>query len=84
MIAARRVAVGGARCGLPLGRSALQADCAAVLGFGVAPTAVALVSDILGGEQQIGLALAITTSIASLAAFVGFAFAMRRHRSAAP
>ncbi len=54
----------------------------AVIGFGVAPTAVALVSELLGGEQQIGLALAITTSVASLAAFVGFAMAMRRSSSA--
>ena len=34
---ARHVAVGGARCGLPLGRSTLRSDCPAVLGLGVAP-----------------------------------------------
>lgn len=54
----------------------------AVIGFGVAPTLVTGISSLLGGESQIGLALAITSGLTSAIAGLGFAAAMLagRHR----
>jgi len=56
---------------------------AGLIGFGLTPPLVALVGRWLGGEQQLGLALAIVGVIVSLLSVVGFAFAMR-HAPAAP
>lgn len=49
----------------------------AVIGYGVAPTAVTLVSGLLGGEDQVRYALAATTALSSLIAALGFLFALR-------
>jgi len=49
----------------------------AVIGFGVAPTATTLISDLLGGESQLRYALAITMAATSVVAAIGFALAMR-------
>jgi MFS family permease len=51
---------------------------AGLLGFGVAPPLVALVSDLLGGETQLAPALALVSLITSLCGFAGFWLAMRR------
>ena len=50
----------------------------AVIGFGVAPTMTTMISDLLGGEAQLGTALAITMAATSLIAAFGFLRAMRR------
>lgn len=51
---------------------------AGLIGFGLAPTLVAAVSDLLGGEEQIALALAVVGVTVSLLAFLAFTMAMRR------
>lgn len=50
----------------------------AVIGFGVAPTMTTMIRDLLGGEAQLGAALAITMATTSLIAVFGFLRAMRR------
>lgn len=52
----------------------------AVIGFGLAPTLVTLISAQLGGEANLALALAITTAASSVLAAIGFARAMRQPR----
>ena len=56
----------------------------AVIGYGVAPTLVTLISELLGGEGQLRYALAWTTALTSLIAAAGFALAMHRSRPEAP
>ncbi len=51
---------------------------AGLIGFGVAPTLTALVSDLLGGETHLGSALAIVGTVVSIAGLGGFWLAMRR------
>lgn len=50
---------------------------AGLIGFGVAPSLVTLVSSMLGGESHLGTALAIVGTIVSLISVGGFAAAMR-------
>lgn len=50
---------------------------AGLIGFGVAPSLVTLVSSLLGGEQYLGDALAIVGTVVSLVAVLGFLQAMR-------
>ncbi len=50
---------------------------AGIVGFGMAPTLVAAVSDLLGGEAKIGQALAIVGITVSIASVAAFAFAAR-------
>ena len=50
----------------------------AVIGFGIAPTLVTVISDLLGGESQLRYALAVTTAVTSAIAAIGFFMAMRR------
>jgi MFS family permease len=50
----------------------------AVIGLGVAPTLVAFVSERLGGEAHLGMALAITGVITSILSLGGFALAMTK------
>lgn len=53
----------------------------AVVGFGIAPTLVTLISDVLGGESHIRTALCATSILTSFASAVGFALALRgEHR----
>jgi len=54
----------------------------AVIGYGVAPSLVTLLSKLLGGEDQIRYALAGTTAATSLIAAIGFLSAMRSARAA--
>lgn len=56
---------------------------AGLIGFGIAPSLVAWVSEFLGGEQHLGPALAIVGTIVSLASVAGFALAMRHAPSTA-
>lgn len=56
---------------------------AGVIGFGVAPTLVAAVSDLLGGEGQLAPALTMVGVATSLLAIVAFALAARRAPSSA-
>lgn len=51
---------------------------AGLIGFGVAPTLVTLVSGLLGGEQFLAQALAGVGIIVSVVAVLGFVLAMRR------
>ena len=51
---------------------------AGLIGFGLAPSLVAGVSTMLGGERHIGQAQAIVGVTVSLLSFVGFLVAMRR------
>lgn len=51
---------------------------AGLIGFGVAPTMVAVVSHLLGGETHLGQALALVGVLVSTAGLVGFILAMRR------
>lgn len=51
---------------------------AGLIGFGAAPTLVALASDILGGESHLPEALALVGALTSTLGFVGFWLAMRR------
>jgi len=51
---------------------------AGLIGFGLAPSLVAGVSTMLGGERHIGQAQAIVGVAVSLLSFVGFLVAMRR------
>jgi len=51
---------------------------AGLIGYGVAPPMVAGVSQLLGGEQHLNLALAIVVTAVSAISFVAFAQAMRR------
>ena len=51
---------------------------AGLIGYGVAPPLVAAVSQLLGGEQHLNLALAIVVTTVSAISFVAFAQAMRR------
>ena len=53
----------------------------AVIGFGVAPSAVALIAGALGGESEVRYALAATTALTSVIAAIGFLFAMRAARA---
>jgi MFS family permease len=50
---------------------------ASLMGFGVAPTLIARVSILLGGERHLGQALAIVGTANSVVSFVAFMFAMR-------
>jgi len=50
---------------------------AGLIGFGLTPPLVARVSIWLGGEQHLGMALAIVGVIVSLISVVGFLMAMR-------
>jgi MFS family permease len=50
---------------------------AGLIGFGIAPTLVTLVSDLLGGEAHLRIALAIVGVAVSLVSVVGFALAIR-------
>ena len=50
---------------------------ASLMGFGVAPTLIARVSILLGGERHLGMALAIVGTANSVVSFVAFMFAMR-------
>jgi MFS family permease len=50
---------------------------AGLIGFGVAPSLVTLVSSILGGEQHLNAALAIVGVIVSIVSVGGFFLAMR-------
>jgi MFS family permease len=52
----------------------------AIIGLGVAPTLVTLVSTALGGEQTLRYALAISIGATSLLAALGFMMAMRAAR----
>ena len=52
----------------------------AVIGLGVAPTLVSLISEMLGGEDQVRYALAATTALTSIASAIGFALALRGPR----
>jgi MFS family permease len=49
----------------------------AVIGFGLAPTMVTLVSQWLGGEQFVGVALAWTGVVTSTVGAIGFALALK-------
>lgn len=51
---------------------------AGLIGYGVAPPLVAAVSQLLGGEQHLNLALAIVVTTVSAISFIAFAQAMRR------
>jgi MFS family permease len=51
---------------------------AGLIGYGVAPPLVAAVSQMLGGEQHLNLALAIVVTTVSGISFLAFAQAMRR------
>jgi MFS family permease len=51
---------------------------AGLIGFGLAPALVAAVSGLLGGESQLGPALAIVGVTVSSVSFVAFLVAMRR------
>jgi hypothetical protein len=48
-----------------------------LIGFGVAPSLVTLVSSMLGGEQHLNAALAIVGVIVSIVSVGGFFLAMR-------
>ena len=48
-----------------------------IVGFGIAPTLVSLVSGILGGERHLGAALAATGASVGLISFVAFLVAFR-------
>jgi len=50
---------------------------AGLIGFGLTPPLVAAVSDPLGGEKALGLALAIVGAVVSVISVVGFLLAMR-------
>lgn len=56
----------------------------AIIGLGVAPTAVTLVSAALGGEQALGYALAISIGVTSLVGALGFLGALRVARREPP
>jgi hypothetical protein len=49
----------------------------AIIGFGVAPTLVAGVSRLFGGESHLGAALAFTSIVTGVVTVIGFAAAMR-------
>lgn len=51
---------------------------AGLFGFGVAPPLVALASDLMGGEAQLPMALALVGIVTSVLGFAGFALAARR------
>jgi predicted Co/Zn/Cd cation transporter (cation efflux family) len=51
---------------------------AGLIGFGLAPTLVAAVSGVMGGEQHLGPALALVGVCVSLLSFLSFWIAMRR------
>ena len=51
---------------------------AGLIGFGLAPWLVGVVSEILGGEQQLAMALTVVGVAVSALSFVAFALAMRR------
>jgi MFS family permease len=55
----------------------LSITIASLMGFGVAPTLIARVSILLGGERHLGQALAIVGTANSVVSFVAFMFAMR-------
>lgn len=48
-----------------------------LIGFGVAPTLVSIVSGLLGGSAQLPVALAIVSAVTSAVAFLGFLRAAR-------
>ena len=50
---------------------------AGLIGFGLAPSLVTMVSHLLGGEQHLAPALAIVGVAVSVVSVFGFAFAMR-------
>jgi MFS family permease len=51
---------------------------AGLIGFGIAPPMVTLVSTLLGGEQHLALALAIVGTAVSILSFFAFLLAMKR------
>jgi hypothetical protein len=51
---------------------------AGLIGFGVAPSLVTLVSSLLGGEAQLSVALAIVGVAVSIVSVAGFWLAMKR------
>jgi hypothetical protein len=48
-----------------------------LIAFGISPTVVTLVSGWLGGEDQLGVALALVSGLVSLAGLAGFEIARR-------
>ncbi|MEC3947773.1 MFS transporter [Sphingobium sp. HWE2-09] len=56
---------------------------AGLVGYGVAPTLVTWISSIMGGEQHLGAALAITTTTISVISFFAFLKAIANAPSAA-
>jgi MFS family permease len=48
-----------------------------IIGFGIAPTLVTLVGQLLGGESHLPEALAVTSVAIAVMSFLGFALAMR-------
>jgi MFS family permease len=54
----------------------------AIVGFGVAPTLVTVIAEILGGDQALRYGLAVTSATASAIAALGFASALLRARNA--
>lgn len=56
----------------------------AVVGLGLAPTAVALISDALGGGGAVRYGLAVTCGVTSVLATIGFVAAMRAPDDAQP
>ncbi len=57
---------------------------AGLIGFGIAPSLVTLVSHWLGGEQHLGEALAIMGTTVSTISVIGFAVTMRHAPIAGP
>jgi MFS family permease len=53
----------------------------AIIGLGIGPTLVTGVSQLLGGESQVGLALAVTGVITSVGTLLGFWLALRAART---
>jgi hypothetical protein len=52
----------------------------AIIGFGVAPTMVTLISDAIGGADALRYGLAVSGATTSMAAAIGFIFALRNAR----
>jgi len=57
---------------------------AGLIGFGIAPTLVTAISSLVGGEQHLGLALAIVGVTVSIISVAGFLMAMRHAPVSAP
>lgn len=56
---------------------------ASIIGLGIAPTLVTLISDALGGESAVRYGLTVTGAVTSVAAAIGFSGAMARARKTA-